>query len=64
MRLSDLLEIERRLLHSGQKIILTDSRQIADRLLSMEVPEDHPLFGALVFVVDDFACGKPKRGLH
>jgi hypothetical protein len=54
MRPSDLLEIEKRLFHSGQKIILTDSRQIADRLLSMEVPEDHPLFGALVFVVDDF----------
>ena len=64
MKLTDLLEIERRLFHSGHKIILTDNEQIADRLLSMEVPEDHPLFGALVFLVDDFTCGKSKKELH
>jgi len=64
MKLADLLEIERRLLYSGQKIILTDSEQIAHRLLSMEVPEDHPLFGALVFLVDDFTCGKSQKELH
>jgi len=33
MKLADSLEIERSLFHSGHKIILTDSEQIADRLL-------------------------------
>lgn len=64
MKLADLLEIEKALFHSGQKIILTDSERIADRLLSMKVPEDHPLFGALIFLVDDFACGKSQKELH
>jgi hypothetical protein len=64
MKLVDLLEVERKLFHSGQKIIVTDSRKIADRLLSMKVPEDHPLFGALIFLVDDFTCGKSKKELH
>ena len=64
MKLADLLEIERGLFRSRDKIILTDNEQIADRLLSMKVPEDHPLFGAVVFLVDDFTCGKSKQELH
>jgi hypothetical protein len=64
MKLADLVEIERELFQSGQKIILTDSRQIADTLLNMNLPEDHPLFGALVFLVDDFTCGKSNKELH
>ncbi len=64
MKLSDLLQVEKTIFHSGQKIILTDSEQIADRLLSMRVPEDHPLFGALIFLVDDFTCGKSHKELH
>lgn len=64
MKLADLIEIERELFQSGHKVILTDSRKIADGLLNMNVPEDHPLFGALIFLVDDFTCGKSEKELH
>lgn len=62
-RLDEFVEMDPAVFNGITKVIITDNEQIATGLCSMRVRQDHPLFGALIVLLD-LTSGKAKGRLH
>ena len=63
MKLDELFRIEKKFFEGKRAFIITDRLEVAQKLQNMKVPKDHPLLGAVVFLVEDAGTYTSKE-LH
>jgi len=62
-RLDELLELDPELFTDKHTTIITDNMKIATELAKLKVDERHPLYGALIILLD-VTSGKLAKELH